>query len=78
MPSFGRFIIPREGCEKYKVFGEYIDEHFSSVRMKIVFDLYPDREILIIGRLSKNCLSGKIFETGGPKEGWTLELYKSL
>lgn len=65
---------------KYKVFGEYTDALNERVRIRVVFEEAPLRNFTIIGRImdNGNSLDGRLFDSKGPRDGWKLELFKTI
>ncbi|TNV83263.1 hypothetical protein FGO68_gene12672 [Halteria grandinella] len=68
------------GALKYKVLGEYTDASNERLRIRVVFEEAPLRNFTIIGRIleNQNSIEGRLYDSKGPRDGWKVELFKTL
>ncbi len=74
MPSLSAETI------KYNIYGEYMNDENTQIRMEVIFENHPNDNLTIIGTLinNKTAIEGKCYDSKGPKDGWDIELYKGL
>jgi hypothetical protein len=75
-----RSLTTSDASLKYKVLGEYTDASNERLRIRVVFEENPLRNFTIIGRImeNSNLIEGRLFDSKGPREGWKVELFKTL
>lgn len=68
------------GPLKYKVLGEYTDASNERLRIRVVFEEDTLRNFTIIGRIveNQNSIEGRLYDSKGPRDGWKVELFKTL
>jgi hypothetical protein len=65
---------------KYNIYGEYMNDDNTRIRLEVIFENDPTHNLTIIGNLVNNntAIEGKCYDRKGPKDGWDIELYKAL